>query len=180
MPSYVDMADDQLLEVAADDPRAFGVIVERHQGFVFGAALRVTRNHALAEDIAQDAFLRAHRAIGDYRGDGEVRAWLYRIATNLALNAVTRNREQPAASMPETIDLTGSPESHVLRAADVRRVRTAIAKLPEALRVPLVLREYHDATYDEIATRLSIPLNTVRSRIHRARASLETMLEVTA
>lgn len=122
----------------------------------------------------------AHKSIGGYRGDGSVRAWLYRIATNLALNVVSRRREHPVDEMPEVMDLTESPESHALRAVDVSRVRTAIARLPDALRVPLVLREYHDATYEEIAARLGIPLNTVRSRIHRARASLETMLEVTA
>ena len=173
-------SDADLVLASADDPAAFGVIIERHQAFVFGAALRVTRNHALAEDIAQDTFLRAHRALADYRGDGELRGWLYRIATNLALNAVSRRREHPAAEIPDTVDLRGSPESELLRSFDVGRVRSAISRLPDALRVPLVLREYHDATYEEIAARLSIPLNTVRSRIHRARSSLQTMLEVPA
>lgn len=168
--------DADLLERSASDPAAFGELVHRHQAFVFGAAFRVTRNHAQAEDIAQEAFLRAFRTRTEYRGDGPVRAWLYRIARNLALNAVTRNREIPSTEQVD-IPTDRTPEWHVLRAAGIESVRRAIAELPDPLRLPLVEREYHDRTYEEIAEQLGLPLNTVRTRIHRARKALESMLE---
>jgi RNA polymerase sigma-70 factor (ECF subfamily) len=104
-----------------------------------------------------------------------VRAWLYRIAHNLALNAVTRSREVPTEEVFDDV-LSATPEWHVLRQADITRVREAIASLPQALRTPLVLREYTEASYDEISDRLGLPLNTVRTRIHRARNALEAVL----
>lgn len=172
-------ADDaDLLQLSAHNPNAFGELVARHQAFVFGAAFRVTQNRDTAQDIAQEAFLRAFRTAGEYRGDGPVRAWLYRIARNLAINAVTRAREFPS-SEGHDIPVDRSPEWHLLRAADIAEVRTAIAELPDALRIPLVEREYHDRTYEDIAERLDIPLNTVRTRIHRARKALEAALEGT-
>ena len=114
----------------------------------------------------------------DYRGDGPVRAWLYRIARNLAINAVTRAREFPSNEAHD-LPVDRSPEWHLLRAADIAEVRKAIAALPEALRIPLIEREYHDRPYEEIADQLDLPLNTVRTRIHRARKALEAALEGT-
>lgn len=173
-------ADDaELLESSVHDPAAFGELVSRHQAFVFGAAFRVTKNRDLAEDIAQEAFLRAFRTAGSYRGDGPVRAWLYRIAHNLALNAVTRAREIPTFEGHD-IPTDRTPEWHLLRAASIEGVRNAIARLPDALRIPLIEREYHERTYEDIAELLDIPLNTVRTRIHRARKAIEVALEDTA
>ena len=86
---------------AAGELEAFGELVRRHQDFVYGAVLRVVRNPTLAEDISQDCFLRAYRALPDFRGDSQVRSWLYRIAHNLALNAVTRRREYPTDTSPK-------------------------------------------------------------------------------
>ena len=99
----MDSRDDQELASAAAEGEleAFGELVRRHQDFVYGAVLRVVRNTALAEDISQDCFLRAYRALPEFRGDSKVRSWLYRIAHNLALNAVTRNKEYPSDTMPE-------------------------------------------------------------------------------
>ena len=93
--------DAELLQAAGEDLDAFAVIVRRHQDFVFGAVLRVVREPALAEDVAQEAFYRAYKSRAGFRGDTQVRSWLYRIATNLALNAVTRRREYPQETIPE-------------------------------------------------------------------------------
>lgn len=170
-----DVDDVDLLRMSTDDPTAFGELVRRHQAFVFGAAFRITRDHSLAEDIAQDAFLRAYRTASDFRADGPVRAWLYRIARNLALNAVTRNREVPTED-PIELPMERTPEWHLLRATAIDDVRRAISALPEALRTALIEREYHDCSYEEIADKLGLPLNTVRTRIHRARKALEESL----
>lgn len=170
------MEDAELLRRAASDPACFGELVSRHQAFVFGAAFRVTKDRSLAEDIAQDAFLKAFRVADSYRGEGPVRGWLYRIAQNLALNAVTRSRETPSDDIDE-MAFHRTPEWEVLRDAEIGRVRAAIEALPLPLRSPLVLREYHDDTYEEIAEKLDIPINTVRTRIHRARKALEESLK---
>jgi len=169
-------SDADLLRRSAVDPEAFGELVKRHQAFVFGAAFRVTKNRTQAEDVAQDAFLRAFKTSDDYRADGPVRAWLYRIAHNLALNLVTRSREIPTAERAE-LPTDRTPEWHLLRAANIEAVRHAIAQLPDPLRIPLIEREYHDRSYEEISEELGVPLNTVRTRIHRARKALESMLE---
>lgn len=175
----MDSRDDHELAAAAaaGELEAFGELVRRHQDFVYGAVLRVVRNTALAEDISQDCFLRAYRALPDFRGDSKVRSWLYRIAHNLALNAVTRNREYPTETMPELSSVLGSPE----RSAVMTEVRTAMEKaieeLPPDLREPLVLRELEHLSYDDIAERLDLPLNTVRTRIFRARRALQASME---
>ena len=171
--------DDQDLASAAaeGDLEAFGELVRRHQDFVYGAVLRVVRNTALAEDISQDCFLRAYRALPDFRGDSKVRSWLYRIAHNLAINAVTRSREYPTDTMPEIGSVLESPEKSVEMAEMRAEMEQAIEELPQDLREPLVLRELDHLSYDEIAGRLGLPLNTVRTRIFRARQALQGQME---
>ncbi len=175
----MDGRDDHELAAAAaaGELEAFGELVRRHQDFVYGAVLRVVRNPALAEDISQDCFLRAYRALPDFRGDSKVRSWLYRIAHNLALNAVTRTREYATETIPELSSIIGSPE----RSAEMAELRAAmeqaIEELPQDLREPLVLRELDHMSYDDIAQRLDLPLNTVRTRIFRARRALQAGME---
>ncbi len=171
-----DASDAHLVAISANDPRAFGELVRRHQAFVYGAALRVVRNPTRAEDIAQEAFLRAFRALDQFRGEADVRGWLYRIARNVALNSVTRSREVPRAEI-DTPPTDRNPESEYLRRHSIDLVREAITELPRAMREPLILREYEDLSYEDIADRLDIPLNTVRTRIFRAKRALERALE---
>jgi RNA polymerase sigma-70 factor (ECF subfamily) len=170
--------DAELLAASGADLDAFAILVRRHQDFVYGAALRVVRDPVLAEDVAQDAFYRAFKSRDSFRGEAQVRSWLYRIASNLALNAVTRRKEFPADDIPEEArdDL---PLGQVVAAEDRREVRTAIGRLPDHLREPLVLREFDDLSYQDIADRTGVPLNTVRTRILRARRALRRDLEET-
>lgn len=175
----MDSRDDQdLVSAAADgELEAFGELVRRHQDFVYGAVLRVVRNRALAEDISQDCFLRAYRALPDFRGESKVRSWLYRIAHNLALNAVTRSREYPTDTMPDISSVLGSPEKSAELAEMREEMELAIEGLPTDMREPLVLRELDHLSYEEIAERLDLPLNTVRTRIFRARRALQNQME---
>ena len=173
---YRDMTDVELVAVVEFDLEAFGELIRRHQDFVYGAALRVVRNPVLAQDVAQDAFVRAYKALPDFRGQAAVRSWLYRIATNLALNAVQRRKEYPAEELPEVVTSSG-PEREMLRGAMATHMRAAIEELPDDLKVPLVLREYESLSYQEIAEVLDLPLNTVRTRILRARRALRTAME---
>lgn len=160
---------------AAGELEAFGELVRRHQDFVYGAVLRVVKNPTLAEDISQDCFLRAYRALPDFRGESQVRSWLYRIATNLALNAVTRQREYPTETMPEFLATTDSgPERSTEKTELAAALGNAIRTLPDDLQRPLVLREVQHMSYEDIAGELDLPLNTVRTRIFRARRALQS------
>lgn len=173
---YREMTDVELVAAVEADLEAFGELIRRHQDFVYGAALRVVRNPVLAQDVAQDAFVRAYKALPDFRGQAAVRSWLYRIATNLALNAVQRRKEYPADSLPETPAASG-PEKDALRQQMAADLRAAIDELPDDLKHPLVMREYGGLSYQEIADDLDLPLNTVRTRILRARRALRTAME---
>ena len=169
--------DDYELVTAAQagDLGAFGELVRRHQDFVYGAVLRVVKNPTLAEDISQDCFLRAHRALPDFRGDSQVRSWLYRIAHNLAINAVTRRREYPTDVMPEILASGGAgPERSAEMSELAVAMNDAIERLPDDLKEPLVLRELQHKSYEDIAGELQLPLNTVRTRIFRARRALQS------
>lgn len=176
--AYTDVDDLELLRRSGEDRAAFGELVRRHQAFVHGAALRITRDPILAEDLAQDAFVRAFKARDRFRGDAAVRTWLYRIATNLALNAVTRTREKPVLTDEHLVAAVAPGPAEAVVDDDQRRwVRGAVDRLPAVYRDALVLYEYEDLSYEAIATRLEIPVNTVRTRIFRARAELRRMLQ---
>lgn len=170
------LSDMELVELALTDLEAFGELVRRHQDFVYGAALRIVRNPVMAQDLAQEAFVRAHRALPGFRGQAQVRSWLYRIATNLALNAVSRRREYPTDSLPDRParrDPATDTETSALR----RELETAIGELPDKLKEPLVLREYEGLSYQDIADALELPINTVRTRILRGRRALRERME---
>jgi RNA polymerase sigma-70 factor (ECF subfamily) len=170
------LSDMELVELSLTDLDVFGELVRRHQDFVYGAALRIVRNPVMAQDIAQEAFVRAHRALPGFRGQAQVRSWLYRIATNLALNAVSRRREYPTDEVPDR-PARRDPSTETEMSALRRELEAAIAELPEKLKGPLVLREYEGLSYQEIAEVLDLPLNTVRTRILRARRSLRERME---
>ncbi len=130
--------------------------------------LRIVRNRATAEDLAQEAMFRAWRKIGDFRGDAQFRSWVYRIATNLALNQVQRSRES-TSEFPIEPAPARSAESVAIGSEIGEAWAEAINTLPPELREPYRLREANELSYQEIADQLGIPLNTVRTRIHRAR-----------
>lgn len=169
-------SDLELLRASGSEIDAFAELVRRHQDFVFGAALRIVKNRAIAEEVSQEAFIRAYRGASGFRGDAQVRSWLYRITTNLALNAVTRQKEFPSDEIAEGIVAVGP--DHDAEMSELREaLLAAIDELPLKLREPLVLREMDDLSYEEIATRTNTPLNTVRTRILRARRALADKME---
>src|SRR5207245_11566558 len=164
----------------AGDPRAFEELVIAYQHRVFGVALRMLGNRAEAEEIAQEVFLRAYRAIGAFRGEARLGTWLYGIASRLCLNRLAspdrrlaRGDEALADVAAPTPDAASAAERAELDAA----LRAAIAGLPEERRLVLVLRDVEGLSYEEIAETLAIDPGTVRSRLHRARLQLEEKLE---
>jgi len=164
------------------DRRAFGELVRRHREGVVNVAYRMCGDANLAEDAAQEAFIRAWQHLPSYRPRSPFRHWVHRIATNVALDMLRRERETvdiDALSLP-TLDK--GPEAMVEGKERGERVRQAVLALPPASRAVLVLREYEGLSYREIADTLGIPIGTVMSRLNyarnRLRQSLASYLEV--
>jgi RNA polymerase sigma-70 factor (ECF subfamily) len=169
-----------LPRLRAGDPRAFEELVIAYQHRVFGVALRMLGSHAEAEEIAQEVFVRAHRALGEFRGDARLGTWLYAIASRLCLNRLASPDRRAArgddalAEIPSAApDAAAAAERAELDAA----LRQAIAELPEERRIVLVLRDLEGLSYEEIAETLALEPGTVRSRLHRARLQLKAKLE---
>lgn len=171
--------DDALLRRAgAGDLDAVAALVRRYQRGLYLAAVQIAGQDADARDIVQEVFLRVCRGAAGYRAEASVRSWLYRIAVNLALDTVRRRRDIPVASAdlpPAPLD--PGPEVEVERRELMRSVRRAVADLPPHYRAVVLLREFHDLSYEEIAAVLRIPVGTVRSRLHQARARLRAALD---
>ncbi|MGH7355345.1 MAG: sigma-70 family RNA polymerase sigma factor [Candidatus Rokuibacteriota bacterium] len=163
------------------DAAAFEELVIAYQHRVFGVALRMLGNRAEAEEIAQETFLRAHRALADFRGDAKLSTWLYAIASRLCLNRLAggerrRVREGEEALLRLASDDAGAA-ARLERSELEQALTAAIEALPEERRIVVVLRDVQGLSYDEIAETLGLEPGTVRSRLHRARMDLKAKLE---
>ncbi|TCN52671.1 RNA polymerase sigma-70 factor (ECF subfamily) [Rhodococcus sp. SMB37] len=164
------MNDDELIEQCrAGDTAAFGELVGAYRTRTWAVCLQITGNRHDAEDALQDALTAAWQNLDKFRGTAKFSTWLHRIAANAALATVRRRREV----MVDEIDLGASSEPTVAdRVVDVDAVRRALADLPDEYRTAVVLREYAQLSYAEIAEHQGIPVQTVKSRINRARTRL--------
>ena len=174
--------------VQRGDKGAFDALVLKYQHKLVKLVMRYVRNPAEAEDIAQEAFIKAYRALPQFRGDSAFYTWLYRIAINTAKNAVVSRDRSPIEynldrnSSDESYDMQGrmkdpeTPEGLVLTDEIRTTVNAAIDALPEDLRTAIVLRELEGLSYEEIATAMDCPVGTVRSRIFRAREAIDKRL----
>lgn len=148
--------------------------VTEYQPVVYKAACLILRDPVAAEDVAQETFLRAYRAAGRLQPGSEVRAWLYRIATNLALNQIrSRRREQAALNKIGDAAEQAPSDDLAERRATRLVVADALNRLPDRLRVPVILRYYLDLSERDIAATLGVRPGTVKSRLHEARRQLE-------
>jgi RNA polymerase sigma-70 factor (ECF subfamily) len=170
-----------LLErLRAGEARAFEELVMAYQHRVFGVALRMLGSRAEAEEIAQEVFLRAHRAVADFRGEARLGTWLYAIASRLCLNRLVSPDRRVArgdAALAEIPASTPDAAAVAERAELDAALRAAIAELPDERRLVLVLRDVEGLSYEEIAEALALDPGTVRSRLHRARMQLKEKLE---
>jgi RNA polymerase sigma-70 factor (ECF subfamily) len=162
------------------DTRACGELMDRHREGVVRVVYRMCGDPDLAEDAAQEAFIRAWQRLDSYQPQRPFRAWIYRIAINAALDAL--RGEKPARAL-EVIENTpgpnrpgADPEGDIERRQRAEQVQHAVMRLPDASRAVLVLREWGGLSYNEIAESLSIPLGTVMSRLNTARAQLRQQL----
>jgi RNA polymerase sigma-70 factor (ECF subfamily) len=177
-PAAAAREDEQAWIIRAQhgDRLAFDELVRRHRAGVVNLVYRMYGEAGLAEDAAQEAFLRAWQRLDRYDPRFAFRNWVYRIAMNAAVDKLRRERPtedlsgQPLASAAET------PEVLVERRQQAEQVRQAVLALPPASRVVLVLREYEGLSYREIAAALDIPLGTVMSRLNYARGQLRRAL----
>lgn len=176
-PGNCEPEDQQLvLRAQAGDRHAFGELVRRHRDGVVNVVYRMCGDATLAEDAAQDCFIRAWEHLDTYRPRSAFRNWLYRIATNCALT--TLRREKPATdveALPIRAQHAG-PEATAESHERASVVQSAVLALPEASRAALVLREYEGLSYKEIAAALVIPIGTVMSRLNYARRQLREAL----
>ena len=170
-----------LIEAAQrGDERAYGELVCRHWDGLVRVVYRMSGDPALAEDAAQDAFLRAWQRLDTYKPQHAFRAWVYRIAVNAALDTLRARR--PAGSLDDLEEGSlpdspnGNPETLISRREQAERVQRAVMDLPAPSRAVLVLREWGQLSYAEIADALSIPIGTVMSRLSAARAGLRRSL----
>ena len=178
-----DAADAPLFleRLRAGDAQAFEELVASHQHRVFGVALRMLGSAAEAEEIAQEAFLRAHRSLPEFRGDARLSTWLYAIVSRLCLNRLASGDRKAVRHGEEILlrvaDPRGGPDAGAERGELEAALHRAIAELSEERRVVVILRDLEGLSYEDIAVALGIELGTVRSRLHRARLDLKDKLE---
>lgn len=180
--------DEQLVErVQAGDKKAFDLLVLKYQHKILAIISRYIRDSHEVHDVAQEAFIKAYRALKNFRGDSQFYTWLYRIAINTAKNYLVARGRRPPSSDVEVEDAefySGSdmlkdvdtPENNFLRDELQAVVDKAIRDLPEDLRTAVTLRELEGLSYEEIAEVMDCPVGTVRSRIFRARESIDKQI----
>jgi RNA polymerase sigma-70 factor (ECF subfamily) len=167
---------DLVSRSCAGDLDAFEDLVRMHQVRIYNVAYRITGNHEDANDAAQDAFVRAYQALSRFRQDAALSTWLYRIATNAALDLVRRRPASAAIELTADYPGAGDPGAEVHRREVNRRVQDAVGHLPAEYRAVVVLRDLQGLAYDEIARILQVPIGTVRSRLSRGREALRAQL----
>ena len=182
------VTDAQLVErVQRGDRQAFDLLVLKYQHKIHSLISRYVRDHAEVQDIAQEAFIKAYRAINNFRSESAFYTWMYRIAINTAKNhLVSRSRRPPATDVDvdETQDYAGANVLHNLESPDnlmqsdqvAEVLQHALETLPEDLRTAVTLREFDGLSYEDIADVMGCPVGTVRSRIFRAREAIEKQL----
>lgn len=184
-----EQASDQVLvqRVQGGDRRAFDLLVLRYQQRIVKLIMRYVHDPSEAQDVAQEAFIKAYRALPRFRGDSAFFTWLYRIAINTAKNYLLMLQRRPVSFDPDLQDPENheiasrlrdeeSPEGIALQVELGQTVAGAIAVLPEELRNAIMLREIDGLSYEEIAQAMDCPVGTVRSRIFRARAAIDASI----
>lgn len=183
-----DIDAELVARVQRGDKKAFDLLVLKYQRKILRLLGRMIRDPSEIEDVAQEAFIKAYRALPQFRGESAFYTWLYRIAVNTARNWLASAGRRPSApnaietedgeTFNETDNLTdiSTPESMLASREIAETVNAVIEDLPEELRTAIVLREIEGMSYEDIAQSMDCPIGTVRSRIFRAREAIATRL----
>ncbi len=181
-----DRNDDELVRLAAaGDTDAFNLLVERWERTILGLCYRVLGREEDAKDVCQEAFLRAYRGLGNFKGQAKFSSWLYRIALNLCRDWLRRERRRGDAQPAEGFELreqtivdpiSESVEDAIARRDLGRAVGKVMATLPNEQRTVIVLKEYHGLTFREIAELLDCPMSTVKTRLYQGLSVLRDRL----
>jgi RNA polymerase sigma-70 factor (ECF subfamily) len=178
-----------MLRVRQGDAESFDVLLDRHRKPLVSFFSRMVRDQALAEDLAQEAFLRVYQARQRYQPEAKFTTWLYRIATNLALNALRDRKAVPAApagdghssdggsKVEELSDSRPTAEQRMMLSERGRTIREAVESLPENQRAAVILHKYQDVDYRQIALILGVSESAVKSLLFRAYENLRVRLE---
>lgn len=181
------MDHELVARVQRGDSTAFDLLVRKYQHRIVALIGRYVSDWSECQDVAQEAFLRAYRAMGSFRGDAQFYTWLHRIAVNTAKNHLVANGRRPPTDDIDVADAeqydsgirlrdNDTPERELMRQQMEQTVMRAVEALPEELRNAITLREVEGLSYEEIAARMDCPIGTVRSRIFRAREAIEQEL----
>ena len=180
-----DATDQQLVvRVQKGDKRAFDLLVLKYQSRMHAIVGRFVRDSDEVADVVQESFIKAYRALPKFRGESQFYTWLYRIAVNTAKNYLVARSRRPPGSDIDAMDAEyydgsdylkdlGTPENNLFRDELAALIHKTISDLPEDLRTAVTLREFEGLSYDEIATIIDCAVGTVRSRIFRARETID-------
>ncbi|MCY7296610.1 RNA polymerase sigma factor RpoE [Alteromonas sp. a30] len=183
------LTDQQIVEkVQAGDKDAFGLLVSKYQHKVVHIVSRYVKHSGDVADVTQESFIKAYRALANFRGESAFYTWLYRIAVNTAKNYLTsQSRKAPTNDVDaeeadfydgsDSLKENSTPERILLSDEINRLLFATVEKLPEDLRMAITLREMEGMSYEEIASVMDCPVGTVRSRIFRAREAIDKVIE---
>jgi RNA polymerase sigma-70 factor (ECF subfamily) len=186
LPLRMTCTDEELVaRTNGGDPDSFNELIRRWERPIYALAYRQIGREEDARDVCQEAFLRAYRALHAFRGQSKFSSWLYRIAINLCRDWMRRERRTPVSQPPEDVDLmdlaaangpSESIEDRIARHDMSRAVERAMAVLPDEQRTAIILKEYHELTFQEIADLVGCPLSTVKTRLYQGLAVLRREL----
>jgi RNA polymerase sigma-70 factor (ECF subfamily) len=178
MTNRMDTDEELVAKAKNGDRNAFGELVSRHSQGVVNVVYRLCGDSQLAEDAAQEAFIQAWLKLSTYRPHSSLRNWLYRIAVNISIDALRKEKHLASDELLEQMAAPGpAPEAMLASRERAIWVQKAILSLPPVSRAVLVLREYEGLSYQEIASTLNIPIGTVMSRLNYARTQLKETLK---
>jgi RNA polymerase sigma-70 factor, ECF subfamily len=188
LPQEPELDHELVKRVQRGDSAAFDLLVRKYQHRIAGLIGRYISDWSECQDVAQETFLRAYRALGNFRGDAQFYTWLHRIAVNTAKNHLVAHNRRPPTDDIDVADAeqfasgmrlrdNDTPERELMRQQLEQTVMRAVEALPEELRVAITLREVDGLSYEEIAKKMDCPIGTVRSRIFRAREAIDLEMQ---
>ncbi|MFO7975906.1 MAG: RNA polymerase sigma factor [Candidatus Hydrogenedentota bacterium] len=173
-----EQSDNALIErTKAGDIEAFSELARRHEQTVYNLALRFMRNPSLAEDMAQEAFLKAYQKLRKFRGDARFSTWLYRIVCNVCLSELQKRKRRRALSAGTEAEPSRTPDTTAAQADEAELIRRCVAQLPKRYAEAITLYYLQGCSYDEVAEIMEVPQGTIKTWMHRARKRLRDIVQ---